>query len=58
MNFFLVQILTARINLNEIKLTTLLQGGFEKITLQLCKIEIKINFLNPFTQFYYSFTNR
>jgi len=38
--FFLVQIFIARKNLNEIELTTLLQGGFERITLQLGKIEI------------------
>jgi hypothetical protein len=38
--------------------TTLLQGGFERITLQLGKIKIKIKKSNPFIQFYYSFNNR
>ena len=35
-----------------------LQGGFERIMLQLSKIEIMIKIFNPFMQFYYSFTNR
>jgi len=43
--------------LNGIELTMLLQGRFERITLQLGKIEIKIKFFNVFIQFYYSFTN-
>jgi len=44
-------------HLNGIELTMLLQGRFGRITLQLGKIEIKINSFNPFIQFYYSFTN-
>jgi hypothetical protein len=36
----------------------LLQLGFERITLQLGKIGIKIKKFNPFIQFYFSFTNR
>jgi hypothetical protein len=35
-------------HLNGIELTMLLQERFGRITLQLGKIEIKINFFNPF----------
>jgi hypothetical protein len=35
-----------------------LRGGFGRIMLQLGKIEIKINFFKPFSQFYYLFINR
>jgi hypothetical protein len=36
----------------------ILQGGFERITLQLDKIEIQIIVLFQILKFYFSFTNR